>query len=271
MKKIIKALRLGFVFLSGTANLSALYDVFLDQEEVKKNSFFSNGASIQDLEDTLRAQIPDMPKILVMEWGNKKVDFPAYAHGLTPVAITSKDGALRSPMGNLLLCPRSIININYDTAQYALLHEIGHSSLPYMEPALQVSTLGVFGVVTYAWKKLLSPTPYRNVATKLGSKCFAGYVVCNLYKTVSNNLEERRADNFANKHALTISTLKAGRDMFCDHQKWQHDTWSAYKLSKVVPFCLGQYYLDKDHPSVHSRISKIEAEIDRRNSLALKS
>ena len=75
--------------------------------------------------------------------------------------------------------------------------------------------------------------------------------------------EERRADNFANKHA-DEQTLKGGIETFEGHKNIINTVWNVTGASKIMSKKVFENLVDLKHPTVDSRIAKMKKALKTR-------
>ena len=235
-------------------------DVPLNQKNAKKSIMFSNGKSYQDLEDELRQKHKNLPEFII----SKRQTFSHFSQPFKQLQITD-DNFSTLPGKSYIFVPKKITKMDYEAAKFALTHEIGHSKFPNYAVINYGSTTVAFLPIFYYWKKLIgSSAYYKNRFTKYGSKYISANIATKLLYYSLSNIEERRADNFAIKHS-ELKNLQAAKKDFSTFQEKLKKEWSLYRLSKYIPFALGQYYMDPKYPSTNSRIRKIEKAIAKQS------
>jgi hypothetical protein len=229
------------------------WDFDLDQESAKAQTFFTDGISVAQIEQSLRDKhglaMPE--KFLLVNntfdlLGNKKYFGAAYI-----------------PADHSLFLERDMVNrSNSHAATWLLSHETGHAQMPNVVPNIARTQLAINIATGYFWGAHKAK-PYKNFATKAYSKFMASALTGLIFNCASMRLEERRADNFANKHS-DEKTLQGGIEFLQDCKAMQENFWSEGKPFSPLGFRIGQQFMDLTHPSCDSRIAKIQKELDKR-------
>ncbi len=258
-----------------TASFTHLFGSFqvlnpLDQEKAKKELFFTDGVSFDQVEQNLRKKHPHTPEIVLVTkyLGVDEIcnTIPAgyYAAMNAPIHTITQDQhnadkflLKETTLPHAIYANDKFKHLDSHAATWVLTHEIGHAKYPYIILSIIGGVIPISFSAAYLWKKVInSQKPYKNRFTKFSSKLLAAQLISNTYTFVAYNLEERRADNYANKHS-NKEEITGGIDYFKATKKELEEYWKTYRLSKFIPFFLGQYIIDPTHPSLDSRIRKL--------------
>ncbi|MBP9764924.1 M48 family metalloprotease [Candidatus Babeliales bacterium] len=238
-----------------------------DEKAAKENIVFSNGKNLKTLEAELQSKYQGTPIFrVVKDYGcftdgmQHKVLNPAYSW----LDYSQQDfEEQKSRKTGVVLMPEMINQMSYDSANFITSHELGHSQLPYAIPVISALANISYWPIAYYWKKRFGAGPYRNRLTKHTSKLLAAYGITTFASGVAVNLEERRADNFAIKHS-DAKALKGGIEYLKTSKNSLQNEYQKHAVSRFLPFSIGWKYLDPTHPSLDSRIAKIERALHKR-------
>ena len=270
MKKILTLLCL----IASSANTFAglRFINYFNQEQAKKDLIFTDGVSFAQVEKDIKEKHPHIPDVLLVDCylDQKSINdlpnkipapfyFPKGTNVTATIAVLNQDGSSKlenKTFENPILANSEFKQLDSHGAKWLLTHETGHAKYPNLIPTIRIISLPVFLSTTYAWKKIINSKPYKNRVTKYSSKLFAGLCASNSYVQTAIKLEERRADNYANQHTDKRAILSA-KNYFQNTKHHLQELWNSYKLSKILPFSIGQYIIDPMHPSIDSRIRKL--------------
>ncbi len=152
------------------------------------------------------------------------------------------------------------LNLTEPELEWGLLHEAGHGQKPYIVEGILNITKALPIITPFIWG-FHKKAPYKNIITKIGSKALATLAIPTAFFCTALRLEERRADNFANKHA-NKEALLGGLEFFNKAEKLQKVFMPNYL--KKLPYSMTQYILDPIHPSIGSRVAKIKTALKTR-------
>lgn len=165
-----------------------------------------------------------------------------------------------------------------EQAEWALLHENGHGTMPGNS---SIVASGVFPVVASyvgAFWGIHKKKPYRNCITRCVGKTAAMVTLPIVACCAAMRLEERRADNFANKHA-DKKALLGGIESFERYKKVRDDMVSKVQntdqsdFSKLIRTAfirnIPEFLNDPIHPHFEGRIEKIKATLRARYDISL--
>ncbi|OGB86494.1 hypothetical protein A3J41_01215 [candidate division TM6 bacterium RIFCSPHIGHO2_12_FULL_38_8] len=224
----------------------------IDQEAAKQEAFFKDGNSFAQAEANFRKKYShlNIPSILLVD---------PIKHPLTGLDM-GMDVAYHPNLHKILSESRKVSQTDEKAFEWLMLHETGHAQYPKIVPSIRYGALGLEGLTAYFWG-IHKSKPYKNILTKVGSKFLGTIAVGMLLSTNLCKAEERRADNFANKHA-DAQALQGGI-------KWLSD---REKINKIilpivlpgVPDCIRQFLNDPLHPSFDSRIAKCQKALKSR-------
>ncbi len=224
------------------------------QEE--ENNFKKSQAVTQDgirfdhLEKEFRAQYShlNIPKITMIDdlVAKYRLSFAGYSWTNHELFVDKK------AMGEL---PAS-------SWKWLMLHETGHAQIPYAIPTIQGAVTTVQLLTPYFWG-MHKKVPYRNIITKIGSKGIATLALSTLVNVNGMRIEERRADNFANKHA-DEQMLKGGIVSLENFQKQYENIWKLSDASQSMSLKTFLNLTDLLHPTPDSRIAKMKKALKNR-------
>ncbi|MCX5924315.1 MAG: hypothetical protein NTZ68_02740 [Candidatus Dependentiae bacterium] len=227
----------------------------LDQQGAKKETLFKDGVSFAQMEETARKNCPQIPDILLTD---------AMLCPLT--GIDTGSDAAYLPSTQSIWASRTTADRHSSKAfEWAMLHETGHAQMPYAVNSIHGAVVATNLATAYYWGAHKAK-PYKNRVTKYGSKYLAMTAAGAIVNSTLMKIEERRADNWANKTA-DAQALQGGIEYFEASKIKQQEEWSKYKLSSVVPFGVAKYLLDPIHPSLDSRIAKCKTVLKNRFSI----
>lgn len=273
--KIIFIALLGFVPAKIGA---ALFDTTALNGPILKD-----GTSFQSFEDSIRKKYKNLPKINLLElgekmpiayksfdkmssfWGYEK-DYGQDAHFhrvndpfLTTPLMTDTNFCEKYFNPAIIVSPSQISKITAPQMEWAILHEAGHLTkpgaydyIPAFQQALQAYVLAFWG----AHKS----KPYKNIISKSCSKTLAALMASLLFNSLAIRAEEKRADRWANNHA-DEQALRGGISFFEDFAKPLRQNMCA---QMGLPYISGQALIDPSHPSDDSRISKMKKALKTR-------
>lgn len=233
------------------------WDYNLDQEEAKTQTFFTDGISVAQIEQSLRDKhglaIPEKFLLInnIYDVLGNKVYFGAGYVAANHSILLEKDMVNRS---------------NSHAATWLLSHETGHAQMPNMVSTIIPRTQLAINILTAYYWGAHRAKPYKYFATKAGSKFMASALAGLIFNSASMRLEERRADNWANKNS-DEKTLQGGIEFLQDCKALQQKAWSQGEPFSPLGFSIGQQFMDLTHPSCDSRIAKIQKELDKRANL----
>ncbi|MCX5923688.1 MAG: M48 family metalloprotease [Candidatus Dependentiae bacterium] len=240
------------------APISAMkWDYDIDQESAKNQTFFTDGISVAQVEQSLRDKhglaIPE--KFLFINniydiLGNKMYMGAAYSAG-----------------HHSILLERDMVNrSNSRAATWLLSHETGHAQMPNVTSTIIPRTQLAINIATAYFWGAHKAKPYKHFSTKVYSKFMASALAGLVFNSASMRLEERRADNWANKNS-DEKTLQGGIEFLQDAKALQQKHWSKGEPFSPLGFSIAQQFMDLTHPSCDSRIAKIQKELDKRADL----
>ncbi len=258
---------------------------YLNQEQAKKELVFTDGVSFDQVEEETRKEHPHMPEVILVDkylnLGDftNKIPAPFYCqpptnvttsvlkneNPITTVALKEDNNRELQPLFKTqtlktfkspILANSEFKQLNSHGAKYLLLHEAGHAKYPYLIQSINIGSIGTFLAIGYYWKKIINAQPYKNKFCKYTSKFIAARIASECFVRFAMNLEERRADSYAN-HYSKKEDIEGGIKWLKEIKPHYEEYWKTYKLSKVIPFSLGQYIFDPLHPSTDSRIRKL--------------
>ncbi len=181
-----------------------------------------------------------------------------------PAEIAEKRSALFKP--TIKISPNDIYKASDEVIKWTLLHEMGHATKPFNTQVCEYAPMALLWNVGLLWG-LHKSKAYKNKVTCILSKCVASFLVGNAAKVGLYHAEERRADNFANKHA-TLDELRGGVNFFENVVMMQKRIVSTNNKATFggdyVPYAIGKYIIDPIHPSADSRIAKINKVMKER-------
>ncbi len=204
-----------------------------------------DGVSFDQVEQTVRQLDPNMPEILITQ-----------SHGGSDLIDTL--AAYNYSNHKILVNPQTPLACNSNSIQWTLLHESGHSQYP------KFWNYKIFGsALTACGAAYCVKLPVKSMVTKLASKylltcCFFNGIVRGI-----QNLEERRADAWANKCA-DKQAIQAQIDVFSKLNEFAQRQWNQNDRSYYIPYSVGQYIGDLEHPSYLSRIKACQRALTKR-------
>ncbi|MCX5923600.1 MAG: hypothetical protein NTU89_03470, partial [Candidatus Dependentiae bacterium] len=139
------------------------WDYHIDQESAKNQTFFTDGISVAQVEESLRDKsglaIPE--KMLLVN------------NAFDPFGNKIYVGALYNPADHSLLLERDMVNrSNSHAAAWLLSHETGHAQMPSVLPNI-LKAQGATNILTLYFWGAHRAKPYKNFATKAYSKLMA--------------------------------------------------------------------------------------------------
>lgn len=141
---------------------------------------------------------------------------------------------------------------SHQAVEWAILHEDGHAQRPFMLEAIEISTVLV----------ALLGMHYCNSSRIVNF--MKGSMLAAVFRMLAMQLEERRADDWANEYA-SEEALKGAVEYFQNCRKKCKEKYDKLDF-KYIPFGMFQYTQDFDHPSLDSRIAKIKKVLKDRFS-----
>lgn len=147
---------------------------------------------------------------------------------------------------------------------WALLHEAGHHDLSkkwYTPHDINKMTALVSPITLILWGKHRIE-PYKNLFTKIFSKCIASTFAAYTTNFALKRYHEYYADKFANQHAKDKQTLERGIRRLESHQIKQNDILDTMHIP--APLRPTFMFLADEHPSLSSRITTIEKTMQKR-------
>ncbi|MFA5999184.1 MAG: M48 family metalloprotease [Candidatus Babeliales bacterium] len=224
----------------------------LDQEGAKKETLFKDGVSFAQMEESARKKYPNIPSILLTD---------AMLCPLTGADIGT-DAAYVADTQSIWASRTTADRLNSRAFEWVMLHETGHAQMPYAVHSIMGVAAAVYLSTGYYWGAHKA-MPYKNRITKYGSKYLAAWAAGTIVNHTLMKVEERRADNWANKTA-DAQALQGGIEYFETFKIKQQEEWAKIKLSSVVPFSVAKYFIDPIHPSIDSRVVKCKTALKNR-------
>lgn len=254
MKKAISFL-LGLLLCNSfhVNGMTVKYIYPLDQVKAKKEALMSDGVSVVELEQHMKQKYPNITNVLLV---NKFLS-----------SLNEVDLEMDAAYGNdqILLSSQNMHKLTSRAYEWDILHEAGHAQQPYNIFAIQ-GAVGITQLLTGYYWGMHKKGSYKNRLTKLGSKTFAAILAGSIVNCALMQAEERRADNWANSVA-DKKALLGGIEYFNFFKLKAQNKWSEYKISSIIPFSVAKHMLDPIHPSIESRIAKINKVKKERFSL----
>lgn len=148
--------------------------------------------------------------------------------------------------------------------EWMLLHEIGHEKSSYTLPTVFSSLLQPKSMNLNSWI-IKKARLYEDFLPQTNAQNLALMAIPTLFLQFVSQIQEQKADNFANEHA-DKDALIAAIQYFKTIDTWKKDAIKKYFPEYVanLPFDVTQYMIDPFHPSSSSRIEKIKKTLKAR-------
>jgi hypothetical protein len=228
-------------------------NLFASEEEnnfKKSQAFTQDGVRFDRLEEEFRAKYShlNIPEITM-------VDDLVAQYGWSSAGYVWKNH-------ELLVDKKTMGELPASSWQWLMLHETGHAQMPYVVPAIHGTVTATQLLTPYFWG-MHKKVPYKNIVTKLGSKAIATLVISTFVNVNAFRTEERRADNFANKHA-DKDVLHGGKKWCEGYESLIAQAWNGSGASQSMSQKTFANLIDPIHPTVDSRIAKIQKALKNR-------
>lgn len=230
------------IFLLALLATSNVYSAQVDYKD-RATIVCKDGVSFDQVEQTVRQLDPNMPEIVIDKHsGHDPVDGAQYDYSNHKIWVD----------------PQVCLGCDSKSLQWILLHESGHSQYPKIwHYKIYGSVLTACGAIYFV--KL----PIKSMALKLAIKFLMSRPVARGLMWSIQNLEERRADAWANKCA-DKQAIQAQIELFARIEERRQKEWSQSDRSYYVPYSVGQYMIDPEHPLPLSRIKACQRALQKR-------